>query len=145
MLLATEIELIPNWTLFIQIGIFLFVLFMLNFLFFKPLLKLMDRRKQFTSDASQEAASLNDESQQLEAGRLQVLGMALKEAQDDRAKRTTDAVREADKIINEGRAKMGEMISSNLISIESTENSIVDEMNDRATKLADEIIVRLKE
>ncbi len=145
MLLAADIRLIPDWTLFIQIGIFLFVVLALNLLLFRPLIRLMDRRKAFTTDASEEADSLNIEAEQLEVGRHEVLSMALKEAQDERAKRTANALREADRIVNDARSKMGAMISSNLISIESTEKSIVDEMEERAMNLAKGIIARFKE
>jgi F-type H+-transporting ATPase subunit b len=145
MLLAAQIRLVPDWTIFLQIGIFLSVVFALNALLFKPLLKLIDRRKAFTSDASQEALRLNTEAEQLEVGRHEVLGMALKEAQAERARRTAGALREADKIISEARATRSAVISASLISIESAEKSIVEEMDKSSNELADRIVAKLKE
>jgi F-type H+-transporting ATPase subunit b len=57
------VELLPNETLFFQIGIFLFTFIILNFLVFRPVLRLMDRRKALTQGAVHEAQVLNEKTQ----------------------------------------------------------------------------------
>jgi|SRR5262245_37533105 len=55
-------NLVPDITLFFQLGVFLTVLFALNFLLFKPLLKVMDKRKAATEGVKEEVARLRQEA-----------------------------------------------------------------------------------
>ena len=79
------IDLMPNETLFFQMGIFLFTFISLNFLVFKPVMRLIDRRKALTSGAQKEALILDEKTQALietHRGKMQearVQGLALKE------------------------------------------------------------------
>ncbi len=144
MLAATEIRIIPDWTIAIELVVFLFVVIVLNALVIRPMLKIMDRRRAFTFDASEEAARLADEAAQLEQGRLEVLAMALREAQSEKDRRTEAALREADRIKADARARMDDTIAATEVSIESPERSIYEEMEERARQLADEIVERIE-
>lgn len=145
MLGMTEIRLIPNWTILIELAVFLFVLVVLNVFVFKPMMKIMDRRKAFTVDASEEARKLTDEAEQLEAGRTEVLAMALREAQAVRDRKIGETLREADRIKAEARSRMNEIVSATEISMEPTTRSIVDELDDRARELAAAIVARIED
>ncbi len=145
MLGTAEIRIIPDWTILIELAIFIIVIIVLNVLVLKPMLKVMDRRREFTVDASQEAKKLNDEAEQLEQGRHEVLTMALSEAQATRDEKTQETLREADRIKAEARSRMDETISSSEVSVESAEGSIIEEMNQRSNELADQIVVRIGE
>ncbi|MFO1463024.1 MAG: ATP synthase F0 subunit B [bacterium] len=79
------VELLPNETLFVQIGVFLFTFIVLNFLVFRPVLRLMERRKSLTVGAEHEAEVLGEKTQKLietHQGKMQEArnqGLALKE------------------------------------------------------------------
>lgn len=145
MLCVSELRIIPDWTILIEFAVFLFVLFVLNVLIIKPLLKIMERRKAFTVDASEEAHGLTEEADHLEVGRHEVLTMALREAQSDRDKGIGKALREADGITSAARSWMGKTVSSTEVSIESDERSIVEEMDKRSKELADMIVDRVSD
>jgi F0F1-type ATP synthase membrane subunit b/b' len=145
MLGLTEIRILPNWTILIELAVFLFVLAVTNTLIFRPMMKIMEKRKAFTIGSSEEAAKLTEEAEQLDAGRKEVLGMALREAQSDREQRIGTALREADKIKAEARSKMNETVSVTEISMAPSEKSISEEMDARAVELADMIVARFEE
>ena len=79
------IDLMPNETLFFQMGIFLFTFISLNFLVFRPVMRLIDRRKALTSGAQKEALALDEKTEALietHRGKMQearVQGLALKD------------------------------------------------------------------
>ncbi len=51
-------DLLPNWTMLVSMGIFLVVVLVLNQLLFKPLLAVMEEREQKTSGLSAQAQEL---------------------------------------------------------------------------------------
>lgn len=57
------IDLMPNSTLFYQMGIFLFTFISLNFLVFKPVMRIIERRKALTAGAQKEALALDEKTQ----------------------------------------------------------------------------------
>lgn len=79
------IDLMPNETLFYQMGIFLFTFISLNFLVFKPVLRLIEKRKALTVGAEREALVLDEKTQALiethkqKTHEARVQGIALKE------------------------------------------------------------------
>lgn len=91
------VELLPNETIFFQIGIFLFTFIVLNFLVFRPILRLLDRRKALTLGAEHDAELLNEKTQamvethqqKIQEARLQ--GLSLR----DKAKKEGEAEAQA--------------------------------------------------
>lgn len=144
MLGIAEIRIIPDWTILIELAIFIIAIIVMNALVLRPMLRVMDRRREFTVDASEEAEKLSDGAEQLELGRHEVLTMALREAQAERDRRTQETLREADRIKADALSRMNETISSSEISVESAEGSIIEEMNQRSKELADEIVARIE-
>lgn len=59
------IDLMPNVTFLYQMGIFLFTFISLNFLVFKPALRIIERRKALTVGAEKEATVLDEKTQAL--------------------------------------------------------------------------------
>ncbi len=145
MLGTAEIRIIPDWTILIEIVVFLSVILVLNSLVLRPMLRVMDKRREFTVDASEEAENLIEDSNQLDEGRREVLAMALREAQAERDRRIAETLRNADGVVAEARSRMNKMISSTEVSIESTERSIVEELEGRSNELADMIVKRIEE
>lgn len=79
------IDLLPNYTFFIQWGLFLYTFLVLNFLVFRPVMRILQRRRELTIGAEQEAEVLNDKTEALIAEHTQKMqearskGIALKE------------------------------------------------------------------
>jgi len=143
MLCAAEIRIIPDWTILIELAIFIIAIIVLNAFVLGPMLRVMDRRREFTVDASQEAEKLSEDADQFEQGRHEVLAMTLREAQAERDEKTQKALREADRIKAEAMSRMDETMSSSEISVKSAKGSIIEEMNQRSKELADEIVARI--
>lgn len=91
------VELLPNETIFFQIGIFVFTFIVLNFLVFRPILRLLDRRQALTQGAEHDAELLNEKTQamvdthqqKIQEARLQ--GISLR----DKAKKEGEAEAQA--------------------------------------------------
>ena len=90
-------------TLFVQLVIFLVALYLLNALFFKPLIELADRREGATSGSGKEAEELSARAREM----TEQYDSALKEAREvalaERALITKDAAGEADRIVSSAR------------------------------------------
>lgn len=82
----------PNFTLFVQAGLFLAFVFLVNYLFVKPYTKVIEEREDITERNLQEAMKLKDQATQLlseaskilEEGRIEsnaILEQARKEAE----------------------------------------------------------------
>lgn len=100
------IDLLPNKTFFVQVGLFIFTYLVLNFLVFQPVLRILDRRKKLTVGSEKEAAELNTRTETLireHADKLQGArreGIALKE------KFQKEGQEEANVLVNQARDEM---------------------------------------
>lgn len=65
MLLSTEIQLFPDRTLFIQLGIFLAVVFCLNHFVFQPVLKILRLRRAKTEGDRKKITEIVQKTEQL--------------------------------------------------------------------------------
>lgn len=65
MLLSSEINLFPDGTVFVQLGIFLAVAALLNTLVFKPILRIMDLRRSKTEGDRRRIEELKNETEKL--------------------------------------------------------------------------------
>lgn len=89
-----------NYTVFIQIIIFLAAIFILNKLVFKPFLNLVDRRDKLTRGAIEEAHELEEKVKSI----IEEYDVKLHEAREL-------AIEERNKLILEGQAVAGEILS----------------------------------
>ena len=87
------VELLPNETVFYQIGIFILTYIVLNFLVFRPVLRLLDRRKALTSGAEHDAEILNEKTQAMMTTHQEKIQGARKQgiALRDKAKKEGEA------------------------------------------------------
>ena len=141
--LARAFTLVPDWTLVVQAVIFLAVFAALSFLVFRPIRTIIERRREFTEEARENAARMLEDAAQMDEGRQEVLAMALSEAQVERDRRLAEAHRESEKIIADARKSTGDIISSTTVSIETEKRSIVHEMEKRAAEIAKSIVKRV--
>jgi F-type H+-transporting ATPase subunit b len=99
-----------NWTLFMQMINFLVLLFILNHLLYKPILKIIDERKKKINEASEECKSLDQKCEerlaiykdQLQKARLNAIMQKeeIKTEGIETAKRLIEKVKEeADRIL----------------------------------------------
>ena len=111
-LIAAEIRLAPDWTAFVQLGVFLSVLLVLYVFVFRPTLRIIDRRKAFTADARAEGDRLRAEGDRLEAERTSGLTGALRDAEAERANLIAKARAEAESLVAKARAEAHAAMSS---------------------------------
>lgn len=143
--IISEISLMPDWTFIVQLAIFLFVIAILTIFVIRPIIRIIDRRKAFTTDASLEAEHLTDKAIQLETGKREVLTMSLNEAYEELKKRTTEARRTGDAVIADAKTKTSEIYKASTTSLEKAEKSVEKEIDERAQGLVDEIVSRIVE
>lgn len=134
------VHVLPNWTLGVQLVIFLVAVALLNLLVFKPVLKAMDKRRELTIDAATQAQSLNQESDELDARRTEVLSQALAQTHAWRAQRIDDTRLAAEKVVAEAKLEAQWFLEASEMFIQSSEESIVDAMNTKADELAETIV-----
>ena len=107
----------PNMTLFIQIGIFLVLMFLLNSFLFKPMLRLLEERKARTVGRRERAADASAKADEIVADYEAKLAAArseadkvrqelIKEGEAERARITKAASEEAEKTVAEIKAKL---------------------------------------
>ncbi len=100
-----------NFTLLIQAVNFLLLVFLLNVVLYKPILKVLEERERRVDGQQAEAKKLLDDAQQLVAEYNQRLHGAKIEAMNAKNAARSEASEEASRIIEEARKKADEHIS----------------------------------
>lgn len=139
-MIAVDIHLMPDWTILVQLGVFLMAAFVLNFLVFKPIFNTFDLRSKYTRDAEAMGEKLGLEAERLEQTRLGKLTDALSEAQAKRSQSLIETRVKAEGIIAEAFEDARGMIERTELSISSSERSIFQEMDAQAEKLSEGIV-----
>ncbi len=93
------IDLLPNKTFFVQLGIFLFTFICLNFLVFQPVLRILQRRRELTVGSEKEAAEINLKTETL----VENYGQKMHEARNQ-------GLLLKDKFKKSGEAESGEIL-----------------------------------
>jgi len=87
----------PDWTLFFQAGIFIFLIIFLSKVLFKPVVQVLEAREQMHLGPKAEAERLKAEAEQLK----EVIGQAIEQAKAEADKHRNDAVTQARKLEEE--------------------------------------------
>ncbi|HPM40860.1 MAG TPA: ATP synthase F0 subunit B [bacterium] len=140
---GAKINIMPDWTVFVQLGVFLLTLLVLNFLVFRPVLRVLDRRRSFTEDARNDAAEKNLESEKLEKEREAAITEAYKEAEVMREAKIAAKRREAEAIVADAKTRMQGLLDSTEVSVETSESAAASEISRRAEELAKGIVSRV--
>lgn len=111
-LLATDIHLMPDGTLVLQLVVFLAAMAILSRCLFRPILAIIDRRRSFTVAARSEAERWNGEAERLEAEHRTLLEEALHGEEELRHNELLRCQREADQMIAEARARARDILSA---------------------------------
>jgi len=140
---SVTIHLLPDGSFFLQLGIFLLALVILNRLVVQPAMRVLDWRHDYTDRSRAEAASLGAEAARLDDERTAAITTALRQAHEARVRRIARAHKEAEERIVEARAQAKEIEASAELSIESSEASIVRDMNDQVGRISQAIVDQL--
>lgn len=126
-------------TVFVQFAIFLVALYLLNVLFFRPLIYLADKRESATSGSSREAEELTAKSEELTARYNAEVKEARERAAEERTLITKAAIEEADGIVSsareEARALLDERTAELSAEVEKTKSEMSSEIEEIAVMI----------
>jgi len=136
------IELLPNETVFFQIGIFLFAFIVLNFLVFQPILRLIDRRKALTVGAEHDAEALQEKTQammdthqqKLQEARAQGLSLKEKSKKEGDAAAATisgQAQKEHEAALEKARTEISQQSKEAQLKLRSLSRELSKEMAEK--------------
>jgi F-type H+-transporting ATPase subunit b len=129
-----------DYTLFIQLGIFLYVLFVLHFWIIRPIMKLLQRRDALTSGRADEAAGFEKQIEDLEF-KIDAQISDLKNSLDEQRQETLRRNREiAESRISEARARVERQIEEQRVGLESDAAKVRAKIPTMAQSVADEIV-----
>ena len=136
---STQISLMPDWTFFIQLVVFFCAFLILNFLVFKPLLKLYQIRKKYTVDAEAHAKSKNEEAVRLELEVKQKLSEAILALQKEREKKIAETMYRAEEVTSQAKKQSKDISKSARESASSEKDKAAGKIKDELRGLVDEI------
>ncbi len=128
---------------FVQLGIFLVFLLVMNFLLFKPLLRVLDERRRRTEGARDEAREQDTEAKGLVVRYESKLAEAMARGADLRAELRATATAEAGRSVAEARGRFDEQIASGSAKARSEYEAATAGVDSAARPLAEAIAARL--
>ncbi|MCK5392211.1 MAG: ATP synthase F0 subunit B [Deltaproteobacteria bacterium] len=140
---ASDDLLSVNYTVFIQIAIFLLAIFILNKLVFKPFLNLVDRRDKLTRGAIEEAQALEVRVEEI----IEEYDVKLNEARalavEERNKIILEGQTVADSIIGKAREETEVILEDAKIKLEADTQEIKEKIKGDIDELAEDIASRV--
>jgi F-type H+-transporting ATPase subunit b len=128
-----------NYTVFIQIAIFLIAIFILNKLVFKPFLNLVDRRDMLTRGAIEEAHELEDKVKAIIEEYDQKLSEARTLAVEERNKLILEGQTVAADILGKARQETGVLLEEAKAKLEADTKEIKENIKGDIDALAGDI------
>jgi F-type H+-transporting ATPase subunit b len=128
-----------NYTMLIQMINFLVLIFILNILLYKPIIKIIDERNKKIEDSKSEVDSLGEQAELKIADYEEKMRQARQEAMSQRNE-VKDEGEEAGKTIIEGaRGEISTMIEGFKVTLASETEAARNVLRDQAKKIAVEI------
>lgn len=128
-----------NYTVFIQIVIFLIAIYILNKFVFKPFINLVDRRDKLTRGAIEEAHELEEKVKAI----IEEYDLKLNEARaiaiEERNKLIQEGQNVAQEIIGEARNETGALLDEAKIKLEADTKEIKEKIKNDIDVLATDI------
>jgi F-type H+-transporting ATPase subunit b len=140
---ASDDLLSVNYTVFIQIVIFLIAIFILNKLVFKPFLNLVDRRDKLTRGAIEEAQELEERVKEIIAEYDVKLNEARALAIEERNKIILEGQAVADNIIGKAREETSVILEDAKTKLEADTQEIREKLKGDVDGLAEDIASRV--
>ena len=140
---ASDDLLSVNYTLFIQIAIFLIAIYILNKLVFKPFLGLVDRRDKLTRGALEEAHELEEKVKAIIEEYDSKLSEARTLAVEERNKLIQEGQNVAQEIIGEARNEASALLDEAKVKLEADTKEIKEKIKGDIDGLAGEIATKV--
>ncbi len=136
-------------TLFVQFAIFLAALYLLNGLFFKPLMDIADRRDSATSGSGKEAEELVKKSEKMTAEYNGAIKQAREQVLAERARITKTALAEAEETVSaardEARSLLEKRTAELAVQVEKVKEKMRSEIEDIAGLITRAVRVESKD
>lgn len=132
-----------NATLLVQIIHFLVLMFILNHLMFRPILKLINERKEYTEKTMDRIKSLENDTERLRQEFVSKENDARRNATDERAEHRGAAILESNEVIEESRKEVEAIKVKADKEIEAEVKKTHSLLNDAAAALAGDITERV--
>ena len=140
---SSEIHLLPDWTLFVQLGIFLVASLVMYILMVRPIIRILNTRKMYTIEAETSAQRIQLEAEALTRERKETVEGALDKAHIERKELVDEARRRAGELKSNAKRDARLLVDDTEISIDSSERTVFDEMNFQVEHLASKIIEKV--
>ena len=140
------ITVIPDWTVFIQIANFLFLIFMMNILLFKPIRKMLLERKAKISgleesiDSTQKEATSQDEAFATGLKAARSKGLKEKEALVQEASEEEKAI--IDRINEKAQADLADVREKIAADTDAVKSKLIQEVDGFADIISEKILGR---
>ena len=132
-----------NATLVLQVVHLLLLVFILNRLMFKPILKLMDERNGYMDKSKTEIRDLESEAERLKREYLSLENQARKKASGESLELKKAGVAQVEAMIDESQEEVASIRRESETKIESQFAKARPSIQSEATVLAEEIVERL--
>ncbi|RAL20246.1 hypothetical protein DL240_17855 [Lujinxingia litoralis] len=142
-LLIAAVAIDIDGTIFVQMGAFLLVFVILNFVLIKPYLKTLEAREDSVEGSTEEAGEMDAQAAVLRASYDDKLSAARRDAQDVRESLRNQGLAEQDDILEEVRAELHAKLDEERAQIDARVESARAEINDRAQALADAMVQKV--
>ncbi len=137
------IDLMPNMTLFVQMGIFIFVLLSMHFLIFRPVLRILAARHALTEGAQKEAKRLQDSAAEM----LNTVSARVKAARDEGLKEksalTRDGETHAHELVHQSRQVWEGRLEESRAILSAEARAAQESLRQRSQELSKEMTEKL--
>ena len=132
-----------NATLVIQLINFLLLIFILNRLMFRPILKVMSERTKYMDDAKSKMINIEAETEELIKKCLSAEKDARKEAGNESAKFKQEAIETSEEIFEDARNEVSKIRDNVSKDVEKKIDIARQTLSDEAAQLADVLIEKV--
>ena len=132
-----------NATLLLQILHFIILMFILDRILFRPVLKIMDERRLFINRKRQELEDLKKEIEEMKAKFLKMEEEAKRKASYERAQIREEGIKEAEKILQQSRDKVSLIKQDAEKKIEEELKKVKPLLSEQAKVVAEEIMQKI--
>ncbi|GEM_PF-158582 len=132
-----------NATLPLQILHFLILMFILDRILFKPVMKIMAERRKFIEDKRKELEKIKEEAERLKDKFLKIETEAKLKAAQERAGIREEGLREAEKILEKSRKEVSVIKEEAEKRIREQIEKVRPSLEKQAQKIAEEIIKKI--
>lgn len=135
---------VPDWTFFVQIGVFLFLLVFLSKVLFKPVMKVLEEREEMHKGPSAEAARLKEEVDDLKKEVYGAIALAKEEAEKTRGEVLSEARKTEAEILAMSKKETTEFLEKSrkevLAQVQSAKKDLKSEGEKLGKVLADKLV-----